>query len=875
MPAGDLTGQVFCFFLLNKDHMSAQSADKKKTKNVSLKKQLEQIAAERDYYRSIAEDTGRRHLENIQELTRIIHTLKSTEEALRKSQEELEMKVSERTADLNELNAELMHEIDERKQAENMLKISRAKYQVLLENTSDWVWEVDETGKYTYVSPQINNLLGYDPQEILGKTPFDLMPKDERERITQIFYTIISEKRPFESLENKNIHKNGHTVILETSGVPFFDEKGVFRGYRGIDRDITKRKQAEEALQKSDALLKETQKITKVGGWELDVQTGKVTWTDEVYRIYGVDYSYDPSNVDQDIKFYAPDAVPIISNAFQKALQYGEPYDLELEFIRANGEHIWVRTSGKPVFIDKNVVRINGNFMDITERKAAEEALRISEEKYRLVVENANDAIFIAQDGMIKFPNPQATNLTGYTEKELIKVPFPSFLHADDREMVADRHLRRLRGEKVPTTYSFRVINKAGETLWVEASTVVITWEGRPASLNFLRDITVQKKLEDQLLQAQKMEAIGTLAGGIAHDFNNLLMGILGYTSLMLMKTEKTHPFYEKLKTIEGLVESGSDLTKQLLGFARGGKYEVKPLNINDLIIKTSDMFCRTKKEIAIHTKLQEDLNTIEADRGQIEQVLMNLYMNAWQAMPSGGSLYLETSNVLFDDQKSFTDDLKSGGYIKITVADTGVGMDADTRQRIFEPFFSTKGIGKGTGLGLASTYGIIKNHGGIIDVYSEKGHGTTFTIYLPASGTKTAEKKASEGSLVTGHETILIVDDEPINVDAIKELLEEFGYKILAAQSGKKAIELYKEHSKDINLVILDMVMPEMNGKETLIKLMEIDKNVRVLLSSGYSINGEAKTILELGCKGFIQKPFKVDELSQKIRDVLDSEDL
>ena len=402
----------------------------------------------------------------------------------------------------------------------------------------------------------------------------------------------------------------------------------------------------------------------------------------------------------------------------------------------------------------------------------------------------------------------------------------------------------------------------------------MITWEGRPAVLVFLRDITIQKKLEEQLLHAQKMEAIGTLAGGVAHDFNNLLMGILGYTSLMLMKTEKTHPFYEKLKTIERQVESGAELTRQLLGFARGGKYEVKPVNVNDLIIKTSDIFGRTKKEITIHRKLQEDLHTIEADRGQIEQVLFNLYVNAWQAMPSGGRLYLETRNVILDEQECRTYNVKPGPYVKIAVTDTGVGMDAETQKRIFEPFFSTKGIGKGTGLGLASAYGIIRNHGGIINVYSEKGHGTTFTLYLPASGAKAAEPKPAEGSLLTGDETILIVDDEPKNILAVKELLEELGYKILTAQSGKKAIELYREHPGEIQLVILDMIMPEMNGKETLVKLMEIDKKVRVLLSSGYSINGEAEEILDMGCKGFIQKPFRIEELSRKIRDVLDSGD-
>ena len=380
-----------------------------------------------------------------------------------------------------------------------------------------------------------------------------------------------------------------------------------------------------------------------------------------------------------------------------------------------------------------------------------------------------------------------------------------------------------------------------------------------------------KRKLEEQLFNSQKMEAIGTLAGGIAHDFNNLLTGILGYTCMMLMKTEKSNPFYEKLKIIEQQVLSGSELTKQLLGFARGGRYDVRPVNVNDLIIKTSEIFGRTKKEITIHKKLQEDLYTIEADSGQIEQVLLNLYVNAWQAMPAGGELYLESSNVVLDEQESRTCNAEAGRYVKISVTDTGVGMDSDTQKRIFEPFFTTKGVGKGTGLGLASAYGIIRNHGGIINVYSEKGHGTTFTVSLPASGAKAAEPKPAEEVLLTGEETILVVDDEKVNVEMIKELLEQLGYKILMAQSGKEAVVIYSEHSGEIRLVILDMIMPEMSGKETLIKLMEIDKKIRVLLSSGYSINGEARKILDMGCKGFIQKPFRIEELSEKIRGVLD----
>ena len=785
-----------------------------------------------------------------------------------KTKEQLIKELRQQIADLE--SAEI-----ERKRSEEILYRSEERFRALTENTSDWIWEVDQSFVFTYVSPKVKDLLGYEPNEVIGKTPFDLMLEHDARRISEIAQSVLASRKSFTALENINLHKDGRQVILETSGIPIFDKDGNFAGYRGIDRDITKRKQAEEALLESEERFRLIAETIDEVFWMADVPNEKIFYISPGYeRIWRRTRQSLYENPRSFIDAIHPDDREQVF-AYLKVQKTGQPFDHEYRIISPDGSIQWIWDHGFPIRGEKGqVTRYVGVAHNITERKRAEEALHISEEKYRLVVENANDAIFIVQNERIKFPNRQMLVITGYNEEELKSLPFFSFIHADDKDMVMERHRRRLQGENVPATYSFRISNKSGGIVWVEASVVLVTWEGGPAALVFLRDITFQKKLEEQLFHAQKMEAIGTLAGGVAHDFNNLLMGILGYTSLMLMKTDKSHPFYEKLKIIEQQVESGTQLTKQLLGFARGGKYEVKPVNVNDLIIKTSDIFSRTKKEITIHKKLQEDLYTIEADTGQIEQVLFNLYVNAWQAMPSGGRLYLETQNVNLDEQQCRAYNVEPGTFIKISVTDTGIGMDAKTQKRIFEPFFSTKGVGKGTGLGLASAYGIIKNHGGDITVYSEKGRGTTFTIYLPASEAKPSKTRPSQIRLFTGDETIMIVDDEPINIAATKELLEELGYRIMTAQSGPEAIKLFKEHSKDIKLVILDMIMPQMNGKEILVKLMKIDKNVRVLLSSGYNIDGEAAEILDMGCKGFIQKPFRPEEISQKIREVLDRGD-
>jgi len=387
-----------------------------------------------------------------------------------------------------------------------------------------------------------------------------------------------------------------------------------------------------------------------------------------------------------------------------------------------------------------------------------------------------------------------------------------------------------------------------------------------------VRDITERKKLQAQLAQAQKVEAIGTIAGGIAHNFNNLLTSIMGNTSLMLLETDSDHPNYEKLKIIEKQVQSGSKLTYQLLGYARKGGYEIKSLSLNQMVKETSDTFGETKKEIRVHQELAKDLFGIKADQGQIEQVLLNLYVNAADAMPGGGDLILKTMNVTDKDITGKPYEAKPGNYVLLSVTDTGVGMDKKTQERVFDPFFTTKGMARGTGLGLASVYGIVKAHGGYIDVESKKGHGTTFSIYLPASSEKAPiKKKELPQKLLKGKETILLVDDEDIVLDVGEEMLKALGYKVLLAKSGKEAIEIYHKNRDNIDMVLLDMVMREMGGGETYDRMKDINPDIKVLLLSGYSIDGQATEIIKRGCDGFIQKPFDMQGLSQRIRKILD----
>ncbi|MGA2330164.1 MAG: PAS domain S-box protein [Syntrophales bacterium] len=497
-----------------------------------------------------------------------------------------------------------------------------------------------------------------------------------------------------------------------------------------------------------------------------------------------------------------------------------------------------------------------------------------SEERFRSLSENAPDIIYtLDANCAFTYINPVWEKILGHRPDEVIGRNFVDFVRKEDSGEYIQLFEQIRDGQLILRDRVGTILHKDGSEKFFNISGAPnLDLKGNVTGIvGIFRDISEQKQLESQLLHAQKMEAVGTLAGGIAHDFNNLLTGIQGYASLMFLDMNITHPLYDKLKGIEDQVRSGAELTKQLLGFARGGKYEVSVTDMNEIINKTSSMFGRTKKEITIHRQYKDNIWAVEVDRGQIEQVLLNIYVNAWQAMPGGGDLYLETANVFLDEESARPYGVKPGRYVRVAVTDTGIGMDEQTRERIFEPFFTTKEMGRGTGLGLASVYGIVKGHNGIIDVYSEKGHGATFTIYLPASEKELVKEEKVATDIARGEGTILLVDDEDVIIDVGSEILEVLGYKVSVARSGREAIEKYKEMQNEIDMVILDMIMPEMDGGETFNALKSIDPGIKVILSSGYSADARSTRMMEQGCYGFIQKPYSVNTLSQKVREVLD----
>ncbi len=530
-------------------------------------------------------------------------------------------------------------------------------------------------------------------------------------------------------------------------------------------------------------------------------------------------------------------------------------------------------------------------YEDITDQTIAEEALRESEAKYRKLYEESQkaqevyrslihssvDAILLCDlQERVTYISPSFSRIFGWSLEEVEGKQVP-FLPEFEKETTKTRFKELIENGTPCQGFETKRHTKDGRLIDLSISASRYdNHEGKPTGmLVIFHDISERKALEAQFLQAHKFEAIGTLAGGIAHDFNNLLMGIQGNASLLLINTDAHHPNYSKIKNIELYVQSGAELTKQLLGFARSGKYEVTTIDLNELIERTNRMFGRTKKEINIHVKFQQNIWAVEVDRGQIEQVLLNLYINAWQAMPGGGEIAIETENVRIDEHGFKQLNLEPGKYVKISIADSGEGMDETIQQRIFDPFYTTKKIGgrsgRGSGLGLASAYGIIKNHGGIINVYSAKGAGATFTIYLPASEKRIVKEEIQPEDFIRGDEAILLVDDEDMIIDSAGEMLEELGYTVVCANSGKEALEIVKQNKNKIDLVILDMIMPDMSGSDTYTALIELNPKLKVLLSSGYSLDGQATEILARGCHGFIQKPFRLRELSIKVREIFD----
>jgi two-component system cell cycle sensor histidine kinase/response regulator CckA len=550
---------------------------------------------------------------------------------------------------------------------------------------------------------------------------------------------------------------------------------------------------------------------------------------------------------------------------------------LEFRWIAKDGRVVWVEA--RTVIItdeEGNPIGVRGVTMDITERKRAEQELKRSEERYRDLVENAHDIIYSHDlQGNYISVNKAGERITGYTREESLRMNLaqtvaPEYL-AKARQMVA----RKLAGEEI-TAYDLEIIAKNGRRVAIEVNTRIMHQDGAAVGVQGIaRDVTERKQLEAQLRQAQKMEAVGQLAGGVAHDFNNLLTAITGYSDLTLRKLKAEDPLRHNIEEIKKAGERAAALTRQLLAFSRKQVLQPKVLDLNAVVSEMEKMLHRLiGEDIDLKASLRPDLGRIKADPGQVEQVLMNLVVNARDAMPRGGRLTIETENVYLDEEYARQHvAIKTGPYVMLAVSDTGTGIDEETRARIFEPFFTTKEAGKGTGLGLSTVYGIVKQSGGTIWVYSEVGRGTTFKVYLPRvdDGPQEYARGSESEEGLHGTETILLAEDEELVRKLAREVLEMFGYKVLEASNGGAALLICERHEGEIHLLLTDVVMPEMSGRELADRLAKLRPEMHVLYMSGYTDNAVVhQGVLDAGTD-FIQKPFAPEALASKIRKVLD----
>lgn len=758
--------------------------------------------------------------------------------------------------------------------AEESLLERRELYRALIENMNDAVLVLDTNARVIAYNQAFLLLFGFEGKDVerafVGLRGQSREGKELLEKMLPAMETL----RTFRT-EWDFRGKDGRVMRLESSTAPIVGPDDVVTGYVSSMRPVNGEKEREEGVGESDDQLRRlAEKSLSLTGIFL-IQDGFFRYVNSRFAHtfgYAVEELVDRKRP-RDLGW--PDDWSDPERLQEKAREGEGPLSVHEEFrgIGKTRQVIYVELYGSPATVHGRPAII-GTLLDISKRKEAEERLRSAEEKYRNIFENSVLGIFqTTPDGRFLSANHSVARIHGYASpEELMKTVTDIGQFYVSQERRAD-FSRLMREQGFVEGFEAEMKRKDGSINWVSLSTRAVL-DDRGNTVYYegtLEDITERKRIESELQHSQKMEAIGTLAGGVAHDFNNLLMGIQGYTSLMLFKMKPGDEHYEKLKNVEQLVRSGADLTKQLLGFARGGRYQVKVTDLREILKNISAIFMRTKKEITVHERYEDDLYQVEVDQSQIEQAFLNLYVNAWQAMPGGGHLYVEARNVTLESTyvKSFS--VQPGKYVKVSVTDTGVGMDEKTMQRVFEPFFTTREMGRGTGLGLASVYGIVKGHKGIINVYSQVGHGTTFNVYFPASKRASKRAEAIPEESLSGTETILLVDDEEMIITVGRQMLQALGYKVITASGGHEAVETYKTGNREIDLVILDMIMPDLEGGGTFDALKSINPDVLVILSSGYSLNAEAEAIMQRGCKAFMQKPFNVYALSQTIRDVID----
>ncbi len=769
----------------------------------------------------------------------------------------------------------MIKDITDNKLTEEALREGEERYRTILDDIEDGYFEVDIAGNFTFFNDSMCKILGYLPNEMMGMNNQEYMDEGNARKVYQTFNRVYITGIPAKGFDWELIRKDGKRRFVEASVSPMKSSTGKAIGFRGIVRDITERKRAEEALRENEERYQALFEQAIVPVYIFDPHTKRVLEANsEFFRILG--YSVEELETLHVYDFIAHNKESV-DRDIEHVLKEGS---------RDIGVRNWRRKDGTLVHVivtasliqqhGKDIVCIIAN--DITELKQAEEDLRQSEQKYRSLFEESKDEVYITTpEGKILDVNPAGVKLFGYSSKEeLLRVDIPRQLYWNSHQR--EEYKRLLDKQGYVKDFELEMKTKDGKKIVVlDTGSVVRDSSGNiVAYRGIVRDITERKSLEEQLRHSQKLESLGTLVGGIAHDFNNILGIIIGHASLLQVASIDKEEVSRRAEAIMEATERGASLVKQMMTFARKTEPVFQPLDLNMLVKEFAKMINETfPKTIKVCSRIAQDLPPVVSDATQIHQVLLNLCINARDAMPKGGTLTISTKRVNAEKLGRRFPNLTAQEYVVLTVADTGIGMDKNTQRRLFEPFFTTKPPGHGTGLGLATVYGIVSSHGGFIHVESEPGKGAAFRVYMPAAEKPVLYYQTSDLSDVEvngGSETILIVDDEEYLRQFMESLLISKGYNILIAKDGEQAVEIYREHHKNIALVISDMGLPRLSGEDVFRQIRKVNPNAKVILASGLVEPVLESELLKAGVQEFIMKPYTQTEVLVKTRKVLDA---
>lgn len=774
---------------------------------------------------------------------------------------------------------ELCHDITKRKTAEIALRQSEEKYAKSFRQSPVWVCiSTLNEGRYLEVNDAFLRATGYTCQEVIGRTSAEMNlwvdPADRRRIEEEV------KRRGFvRNLEVKRRAKDGNVLDML-----FSCEEIVLEGQRclvSVSQDITEQNCMLQALRFSEEKFAKAFRQSPVWFLITTLEEGRLLEVNDAFlRVMGYDLQAVIGKTTLELGLWVDPEVR--RQVVEEIKRKGTVDKLEIEVRGRDGRIMTMLFSGEKIVIDEEECLLSVA-LDISERKLTEKALSDSEEKYRTLIQNMQDVVFLAQDGKIKLISDTVERIAGYSAEDLIGRDFLQLVAPEEREAMVERHRKHMAGQEAVREYETVFLGKDGSRLLMHATVSVIAYEGRPAVMGILRDITEYRKsqaekakLQAQLQHSQKMEAVGTLASGVAHDFNNILQGIRGYVQLMHMHADSPESVRRRAADIDAAVERANDLVQRMLAFGRKLEPELKPVDLNREVEQAALILERTiPKMIKIEMELAENLSPIYGDPSQLGLVILNLANNAVDAMPQGGRLVMQTENVSLDKvycQQHLR--ASPGDFVRLTISDTGQGMDQETQRKIFDPFFTTKAVGRGSGLGLSIVYGIAQGHGGHVSCYSEPGKGSTFRVHLPVligeiagQASEAKDREAMPG----GQETLLVVDDEKVIVEVVQETLGHFGYTVLTAGSGEEALQTYARRQEEISLVILDIGMPGMGGLRCLEELYKMNPGLKAIVASGYGLNGQLMSIYENGAKAFLSKPYRTQELLTTLRQVLD----